>query len=148
MLQLATVDFQGFPATLGESMRHGCDMEEGKMTLPEAITQLVLPPILGGVAGLFTPWFAWYVEKRRTQFNRRQQVIDAWRREFHEYFSRAGDPGDRGFLHSAAYSGLRPFLSASRRNHYENLRTVHVDGNFEHDLLDDIHRIERAWGLI
>ena len=33
MLGLAPVDFQGFPATLGQSTRHGCDMPRVSTTL-------------------------------------------------------------------------------------------------------------------
>jgi hypothetical protein len=50
MLQLAPLDFQGFPVTLGESMRHGCDM--GGETMGALPYLAILTSLIAAVLGI------------------------------------------------------------------------------------------------
>jgi hypothetical protein len=120
----------------------------------------------GGLVGSgLTIWWNWGVEKRRLCLQRRQELIDTWRREL---IPKMEGPVElrRGtkkypFMRTPEYASLRPHLSPEFVQRLEgqalpiNVRMNakgeigEVIGNFPHkEIIEEIARIERKWGLI
>ncbi|WP_202322153.1 hypothetical protein [Mesorhizobium sp. 113-3-9] len=123
------------------------------MTWLEILTQLVLPPLLGGAGGIVTVWMAWDVEKRRARLTRRAQLVDRWREELIGKLDAASveDRDDLNFAFMAwpVYASLRPHLGDSTLQKIEGPQTtVYVLGDFpRRNLIEEIGRIERLWKL-
>jgi hypothetical protein len=121
----------------------------------DVITRFVLPPLLGGAAGLFTTWARWGVEKRRMRIQRRQQLLDRWRKEL--LAVEGGVKHDGGvnkypFMRVPLYASLRPHLSKEFVEELERkgLRGI-VGGESDfprRELIEEIARIEKKWKLV
>jgi hypothetical protein len=99
------------------------------MDLMDILSRYVVPPILGGAAGLFSPWAAWEIEKRRQKLDRHRQLVTGWRMELIPMFQdRQRDWSDlkEAVTASPYYASLRPHLSAKAVEMVEAARTVYV----------------------
>ena len=102
------------------------------------------------------PWAQWKVDERRERRNDRKALVAAWRAGLTEDTT---DWHTRPALDHAAlvqtqwYTSLRPHLSADARARLEPPpRTFVVGPDGVRDwlattILDEIDRVERAWGL-
>lgn len=127
------------------------------MGLWDVITRFVIPPILGGVGAVVTPWFAWDIEKRRDRTKARRELIATWRKELLgadvEHASIYGN-SCLAFMSTEAYVSLRPHLSEKALQFLEpkkgGIRIV-VDSGLSHSrklLADEIAAIEKGWKLL
>ena len=110
--------------------------------------------LLGFIAGIFTPWVKWGIEKRRLRFQHRRDLVARWRRmvqsiaqspiESQEEVTRQLE------AHEDFYS-LQPHLSLKARGELHRGTTILVGSTIGAALqyiLDDIARIEKEWGLV
>ena len=109
------------------------------------ISQYVLPPLLGAIAGYGASWANWGVEKRRARLARRMQLVDAWHKAL--AFHRAEGDGLRDFTESEAYGSLRPYLSDDLKQGLELGRTFYTDPGPWCYIVDAINKVERDWKL-
>jgi hypothetical protein len=115
----------------------------------EHIVIPIVTGLVGLVTGLAVPWVKWEIEKRRDQRAQRKKIIEEWRTAVE------ATDGDLNVLgDGAAYSSLRPLLTAEVRQQVENPRLLIVaDGrgtsvnSKKQKLFDEITRIEREWNL-
>ena len=84
----------------------------------DIVLQYVLPSALGVVAGLFSPWANWGIEKRKQRLQRRRELITGWRLELIPMVASSQDspeiwagPKQAKVLSSPFYASLRPHLS-------------------------------------
>lgn len=122
------------------------------MDILDIAARYVVPPILGGIAGLFSPWANWGIEKRRQRLARRRELITGWRLELIPMFS----DRERDWLEvkqsvtaSPFFASLRPHLSPKAIEMIYAQRTVYVGEDIFLGLLtSEIGRIERKWKLV
>ncbi len=130
----------------------------------QLVSQLVLPAIVGGLAGFAAFYFQWDVEKRRAKLARRSALVDAWRTNLLEYWPKQDGvmvipPGGLPVCSHPDYASLRPHLSEPYRERIEGAQTrpmgaegaatVVVGYNtLRMEMMSEIARIERAWGLV
>jgi hypothetical protein len=112
----------------------------------------VVPPILGGIAGLFSPWANWGIEKRRQKLARRRELITGWRLELVPMFSDRNKDWSAVkplIIASPYFASLKPHLSETALKKIFAERTVHVGEDvFLKLLTDEIGRVERKWKLV
>lgn len=119
----------------------------------EALLKVALPALVGLIAGaigsLIAPWVNWGIEKRKLRLAHRRDFIAAVR---HALEAR---PDNREFRESAHYSQLRPYLSARTREGIESDTIMIQNGgrgegvnNLRTHVLDELHALERQWGLL
>src|SRR3981081_1471461 len=78
----------------------------------------VLPAsgLVGGIAGYFASWVNWGIEKRRMRTQRRQQLVDGWRRELLPKLEGIQDLGHGTrrypFMRTPEYASLRCYRSS------------------------------------
>ena len=82
----------------------------------------VVPPILGGIAGLFSPWANWGIEKRRQKLARRRELITGWRLELVPMLS------DR----NKDWSAVKPLITASP--YFASLKAASIRDRSQEDL--------------
>jgi hypothetical protein len=120
--------------------------------LMDIVTRYVVPPILGGAAGLFSPWAAWEIEKRRQKLDRRRQLVTGWRLELIPMFQdRQRDWRDirEAITTSPYYASLRPHLSAKAIEMVQAERIFYVGEDvFLRLFINEIGRIESEWKLV
>ncbi|TKV73294.1 hypothetical protein FDV58_37710 [Bradyrhizobium elkanii] len=118
----------------------------------DIVARYVVPPILGGIAGLFSPWANWGIEKRRQQLARRRELVTGWRLELIPMLSDRGkDWSDVKPLMTASpyFASLEPHLSPKAREMIHAQRTIYVGEDvFLKLLTSEIGRIERKWKLV
>src|SRR5215207_9219761 len=89
----------------------------------EIFTQYVAPALVGGAAGLLSPWAAWGVEKRRGIRKRREELVDRWRAElltdWDGTLNIGGQTTRYPFMDKPAYWSLREHLSKDFLNTLE-----------------------------
>ncbi|WP_407157695.1 hypothetical protein [Bradyrhizobium sp. STM 3557] len=122
------------------------------MDLLDIAARYVAPPILGGVAGLFSPWASWGIEKRRQKLARRREFVTGWRLELIPMFSDRNKDWSEvkpSITASPYFASLRPHLSAKAREMIYAQRTAYAGEDLFLTLLtDEIGRIEREWKLV
>jgi hypothetical protein len=118
----------------------------------DVAARYVIPPILGGIAGVFSPFANWGIEKRRQKLARRRELITAWRLELIPMLrDREKDWPDvrEEMAASPYYASLRPHLSAAAVGMIQADRTVYVGTDvFLRLFTGEIGRIERKWKLV
>ena len=105
--------------------------------------------ITGAIGSLVTPWIKWGIEKRKIKLTERCKFIEDVRKQLQT----ASDK--RIFRESAIYSRIRPHLRGRTRSIIEGDaifiqkggRGAGVD-NYKSRVLDDLHSLEKTWGLI
>jgi hypothetical protein len=118
----------------------------------DVATRYVVPPILGGLAGLFSPWANWGIEKRRQKLARRRELITGWRMELIPMFS----DREKDWLElrpemtaSPFYASLRSHLSGKAVGMIEAERTAFAGTDvFLRLFTSEIARIEKKWKLV
>jgi hypothetical protein len=125
-----------------------------------SIATMIVGPILGFIfGGWLTAKTQWGIEKQKMKVQRRRDLVDTWRRELIPLFEapKVLGAGSRKypFMRGTAYASLRPHLSAVFLKRLEgealviDMGKTGVIGNFPHkELIEEIDRIEREWGLI
>jgi hypothetical protein len=113
-----------------------------------------LPALLGGASGLLVIFANWGIEKRRMRIQRRQQLVDSWRRDL---LPKLEGPQQLGkgtrkydFMRTPEYASLRPHLNAKLIKDLEG-PALRIDfaGEFPRgQLIEEIARIEREWKLV
>ena len=133
----------------------------------DIVLQYVLPSALGVVAGLFSPWANWGIEKRKQRLQRRRELIAGWRLELIPMVASSQDspeiwagPKQAKVLSSPLYASLRPHLSKEAIKKIEDpamglaLNRGETPGGlwaYRFPLkifVDEIARIEREWKLV
>jgi predicted YcjX-like family ATPase len=119
----------------------------------EAVAHIVTGA-LGFVAGLFTPWVKWGIEKRRLKLQHRRELVARWRRMIQTI---AQSPAETDVdvtrlleSHEDFYS-LQPHLSSKALGQIHRGTTWLAGSTIGAALqymLDDIARIEKEWGLV
>jgi hypothetical protein len=118
----------------------------------DILTRYILPPVLGGGAGFFTVYANWGIEKRRQRLAQRKEHIASWRNALLPLL-----PPNTGwsgvmtsqFMASPAFASLEPHLSPELLKKMRAERTVYVGGDFpRRDLIAEIGRLEKRWGLV
>ncbi len=114
----------------------------------------IVTGLLGFIAGLFTPWVKWGIEKRRLKLRYRQELIARWRRMVQRIAQSPVDSQDGVTrlleAHEDFYS-LQPHLSSKapgqirRGSAFLAGSTIGAALQF---IVDDIARIEKEWGLV
>lgn len=106
--------------------------------------------LTGTIASLAAPWVHWAIEKRRSQFNYRQELIRAWRSEIEAF-----DWDQEDFGNSTTYAAIRQHMRKEVVDRFEAQRTFHVppDGGRGENLRkqwasDEVARIEKEWKLV
>ncbi|KGE78191.1 hypothetical protein [Halomonas salina] len=106
--------------------------------------------LAGAIGSLVAPWVHWAIEKRRSQFMYRQELVRTWRVEIESFSWDHGDFGD-----STTYAAMRPHMREEVIKKFEAQRTMHVppDGGRGQKLhkqwaSDEVARIEKEWGLV
>ena len=119
----------------------------------DEVIKIAIPALVGLFAGalgsLVAPWVTWGIEKRKLLLVARRDFIAAVRKEL-------GTNADKeSFRDSAIYSQLRPHLSECTRKDIESdAITIQMGGrgsgtnNFSPRVYDDLHALEKKWGLI
>lgn len=107
--------------------------------------------ISGAIASLIAPWVYWGIEKKRKRRTARNElVLNARKYIESQYFS-----GLR-FHKEACFVQLKPYLKKSIIEHIMNFEEYYefvddpgeLDSNLRVELLDQLQRIEKKWGLI
>lgn len=104
--------------------------------------------ILAFVAGLLVPWVKWEIEKCRLQRDKREQLIEKWKKiDSSENFSA------KSFLQSREYSELRVHIPEEVSSSFESkYEIISLDSSrpdtFQNKLLDEISKLEKKWGLV
>ena len=110
-------------------------------------------PALSGLIGVFIgslkPIIDWKIDNRKFRREERKHFIENFRYKI----SQMGTyPLKHEFFVSEDYSRIRPHLSKRFINFFENGKPdPGIKGRHAHHtpwLLDEIHRIERKWGLL
>jgi hypothetical protein len=120
----------------------------------EPLSQIIIPAIVGGLAGAISAWSQWGIEKRRQRLQRRQSYVDDWRRELLDDWDPTLTLGGNGpnyaFMKKPAYASIRDHLSQDFRATLETKRTIRAGGGDfpRRELIAEIARIEREWGLV
>jgi len=135
----------------------------------DIVLQYVLPSALGVVAGLFSPWANWGIEKRKQRLQRRRELIAGWRLELIPMVASSQDspeiwagPKQAKVLSSSIYASLRPHLSKEAIKKIEDptMGLVLNRGGVPPSesylayrfplkiFIDEIARIEREWNLV
>ena len=135
----------------------------------DIVLQYVLPSALGVVAGLFSPWANWGIEKRKQRLQRRRELIAGWRLELIPMVASSQDspeiwagPKQAKVLSSPLYASLRPHLSKEAIKKIEDPTMglvlnrggappseSHLAYRFPLKIfIDEIARIEREWNLV
>ena len=128
------------------------------------ISQLVLPAIVGAIAGSAAFYFQWDVEKRRAKLARRSALIDNWRKNLIENWPAQNGigvipPGGLSVCSRPDYASLRAHLSEFYRAQIEGAQpaagklktpTTIIVGydTLRMGMIAEIGRIERLWGLV
>jgi hypothetical protein len=118
----------------------------------DVAARYVVPPILGGIAGLFSPWANWGIEKRRQKLTRQRELVTGWRLELIPMFS----DREKDWLEvrpaltvSPYYASLRPHLSKEAVKMIEVERTAFAGTDvFLRLFTNEIARIEKKWKLV
>jgi hypothetical protein len=137
----------------------------------EVLTKYVLPPILGGIAGLSAAFFNWGIEKRRQRLQSQRELVTDWRMNLIPMIAQpenkpmvwAGER-QRKVISSPYYASLRPHLSHEAIAKIEDGRinifvdrghhtpdTPKNDWNYHFPLkifVEEIARVEREWKLV
>jgi len=112
----------------------------------------IVPPILGGVAGFFSPWASWEIEKRRQKLARRRELITGWRMHLLPMLGTGQIDWHAvkgNIFASPYYASLRPHISAELLKQLRAERTVYVGGDFPRtSFIEEIGRIEKQWKLV
>lgn len=125
--------------------------------MTDSITVALIAAVFGLVTGvigsLAAPWANWGVERRRVRLASRQARITEWR----QAVAAEGYQPDQ-FRQTTAYTSLRPYLPERLRQAIDaagsDAITIQADGRYAGlqpsatELLDEIGRIERDWGLV
>jgi hypothetical protein len=118
----------------------------------DVAARYVVPPILGGLAGFFSPWANWGIEKRRQKLARRRELITGWRLELIPMLSdREKDWLELRSAMTASpfYASLRPHLSENAVKMIEADRTAFAGTDvFLRLFTNEIARIEQKWKLV
>ncbi|MBO0947518.1 hypothetical protein [Fibrella forsythiae] len=113
--------------------------------------------LIGGVIGsLIAPWVVWGIERRKIKINKKIELLNKVRQ-----YTERPDFDRVAFSQTAIYSEIKPYLTKSligmiEQNSETKLITIksprHGRGislnNLSPELLDEIVRIEKAWGLM
>jgi hypothetical protein len=112
----------------------------------------IVPPILGGVAGFFSPWASWEIEKRRQKLVRHRELVTGWRMNLIPVFhDRKRDWRDLREIITTSpyYASLKPEPSPEAIKMIEADRTAYVGEDvFLKLFTNEIGRIERKWKLV
>ena len=133
----------------------------------DIVLQYVLPSALGVLAGLFSPWANWGIEKRKQRLQRRRELITWWRLELIPMVASSQEspeiwagPKQTKVMFSPFYASLRPHLSREAIKKIEDpamglaLNRGETPGGlwaYRFPLkifVDEIARIEREWKLV
>ena len=101
----------------------------------DIVLQYVLPSALGVVAGLFSPWANWGIEKRKQRLQRRRELIAGWRLELIPMVASSQDspeiwagPKQAKVLSTPFHASLRPHLSEAAVKRIEDNGTCFKQG--------------------
>jgi hypothetical protein len=118
----------------------------------DVAARYVVPPILGGIAGFFSPWANWIIEKNRQKLTRRRALVTGWRLELIPMFNdREKDWMELrpALTASPFYASLRPHLSHRAVSMIVAERTVYAGTDvFLRLFKSEIGRIEKRWKLV
>ena len=127
----------------------------------EGLLHYVIPPALGLCGGLIStflgPWFYWWVEARKCRQENRKLLLEGLRNRLS-----SPPPAKESFRKLPQYFQIKPYLSPSTvkiiqgeydKNGQEIVQVVlgGPDGGanpYVRELLTDLSRIEREWGLL
>lgn len=111
---------------------------------------------VGGLAGLATgavsllvaPWPSWGIEKRRTDRQRKYELLDSWRSGIAEL----GNNGHTAALQTDWYETLRVYASPDAIAQWEAPNTIYVtiprvSRGDKYLFTGEADRIEQEWGL-
>jgi hypothetical protein len=118
---------------------------------------IIISAIIGlftGVIGtFFAPWANWKIEKRKIKHQKRIEMINIVRE-----FVQQIDYDRSNFRETAIYSQIKPFLDKDIINKIEiSSRKITIDvgdlrgsgvQNYKNEILDNLTRLEKKWGLI
>jgi hypothetical protein len=123
------------------------------------VDQAIVTTIIGAVAGLISgtlgsliaPWANWGIEKRRNLRESRRTLLN----ETRELVAASGFGGFT-FSQKPIYRRLKPYLRAAIVESVENFEEFDENADdpaehrryFRQELLDEIARLERDWGLL
>jgi len=86
----------------------------------EFVMKLVMPSVVGGIAGFFSPWAKYVFESRILRRSDRRALVDRWRNELlatELYFGENGplipQQAYRSIVTRPSYALLKPHLSSS-----------------------------------
>jgi hypothetical protein len=121
------------------------------MSLIDVVTRFILPPILGGAGGLITVYANWGIEKRRARLAHQKELIAKWRDELLPLLRPGyafGSDIQSQFFAVPAFASLQPHLSPQLLSRMRS-NTIVVGGDFpRRDLIVEIGRLEKRWGLV
>lgn len=111
----------------------------------------ILIPAAAGVIGIligsFKPLIDWNIEKRRRLQEERKQLLKDFR-----HFLTNENLTQMAIVTSIPYSRIRPNLSKELTKRLENRYEPVYPGNLRDwltiNLLDELHQIEKRWGLL
>jgi hypothetical protein len=130
-------------------------MEPTQASLVVALLDKLLPPALAFVAGMFTPWVKWHIEKNRQRVEYRRQLVTAWRKMVADVATKDTGSSSESFKellekHEDFYS-LCGHLSRETIGEIATCRTTIVGSTLPAPLqmiIEDIGDIERKWSLV
>lgn len=122
------------------------------MDVMDFLARYVAPAIIGGAAGLLSPWAKWEIEKRGQKLARHRELVTAWRLTLIPMISdRNRDWFEVRPLITASpyFASLKPHLSARALKMIDAERTAYAGEDvFLKLLTDEIGRIEKEWKLV
>ncbi|MGO4478987.1 hypothetical protein AB4Z32_22315 [Massilia sp. 2TAF26] len=114
----------------------------------EKIVVPLATAVLGFLSGLAAPWIKSRVDEATERRTHRRSLIAAWRAKLAEV-----DEVPPNFGDTHEYASLRAHMQTEVVKKFEAPRTVYFPGGRGMDvrkqmLVDEIARIEKAWGLL
>lgn len=119
--------------------------------MSQLLLQYVVPALIGLFAGaigsLIAPWVNWGIKKRELKLHARREFILFARNAVREIDDRAL------YRQHVTYSQLRPFLSPRSIELVESDEATPQSGgrggvSYKPLVYDDIHALEKKWGLL
>jgi hypothetical protein len=111
-------------------------------TITNALISGLIALIVGTIASLFAPWVQWGIEKRRSKLRYRCERISSWRNFIRNRFEAPGI-----FRETDTYISMRPYLSKALVRDIEEA-PIEESSRIRVQILEELSRLERRWGLI